>query len=956
MRTLPHRRFRLSIVAALAAICTLAPPVGAQPPSPTPAATPSATPSATQATAPQAAASDLPAVAFEKHTLPNGLRVILHVDRKLPMVHVNQWFHVGSKNEKAGRTGFAHLFEHMMFQGSKHVEGEYFTVAEKLGANVREGGVNGTTSNDRTNYFATVPSASLEALLWLESDRLATLLDVTDQTKLDNQRDVVKNERRQGLENVPYGRWYEIMFSQLFPVGHPYSWTVIGSMEDLSAATLDDVKDFFRQYYTPNNLSLAIAGDFDPAEAKRLVEKYFGGIPPGPALDRPARWIPSVTSERVVEVADRVPQERTYMAWPAPEYFAPGDASLDMAAGILADGLSSRLNKALVYDRQLCTDVNAFMLSAEISGAFIVQATARPGTSLHEVERIIGEQIAELATQGPTQAELDRARTKHEFNFISGLEGIGGFGGKADLLNQYNVFLGDPGKLDEDMARYRTLTTEQVRADVARWLDTSNRLVIRFRPEASARPSESTLDRSVEPPAGADRPFTAPAVQTATLANGLEIFVVERADLPKATVAIATRAGAMADPSDKAGLANMTVRTIDMGTERRKALEIEDALGDLGTSLTGGAGREFATLNLDVLRRNLSPALAIVADVVQHPTFPQSEVDREKQRQLDALTQQENNPNAVAARVRNILAFGADHPYGRPAQGLPATVTAITRDDLAAFHRERWKPGSTALIFVGSVTLDEARALAQEHFGGWTGGAAPAVTIPDPAPAAARRIYLVDRQDAAQTVAQHFLPSPGRKAEDYYALRMADAVWGGGGFGTRLNLNLREDKGYSYGVFSTLAPYEQAGVWFAGGGVQTDKTAPAVVEFDNELKALSGTRPITRTEFDAARQTKMRGYMQQFEAYTRIAGQIANLWAQHLPMTELQREYDATVGATHEAALAAAQKYARPDRAMLLLVGDRAKIEGEVRALDLSEVVVIDSVGQPVAAGGSATK
>ena len=320
----------------------------------------------------------------------------------------------------------------------------------------------------------------------------------------------------------------------------------------------------------------------------------------------------------MVEVADRVPQERTYLAWPAPEYFAPGDASLDIAAGILADGLSSRLDKALVYDKQLCTDVSASMMSLEISGVFVVQATARPGASLQEIERIIGEQIAELAKAGPTEAELNRARTKHELQFISGLERIGGFGGKADLLNQYNVFLGDPGKLDEDLSRYRALTTEQVRAAVQRWLDTPNRLATRFRPETSTRPEQSTLDRSVQPPAEGDRPFAAPVVQTAKLANGLEVFVVERKELPKTTVTLATRAGAVADPSGKAGLANMTIRTIDMGTDRRGALEIEDALGDLGTSLSGSAGREAATLNVDVLRRNLSPALAIVADVVQH--------------------------------------------------------------------------------------------------------------------------------------------------------------------------------------------------------------------------------------------------------------------------------------------------------------------------------------------------
>jgi zinc protease len=349
---------------------------------------------------------------------------------------VNQWYHVGSKNERPGRSGFAHLFEHMMFQGSKNAEGEYFAHAERAGANLREGGVNGTTSNDRTNFFATVPSGNLEYLLWLESDRLATLLDVTDQKKLDNQRDVVKNERRQSLENVPYGRWFALAFEAVFPAGHPYSWPVIGSQEDLTAASLDDVKEFFRRYYAPNNLSLVIAGDFDPAEATRLVEKYFGPLPPGPALDRPARWLATLDGEKVIEVADRVPQERTYIAWPAPEYFSRDEAALHLTASILTDGLSSRLNKALVYDRQLCTYVSAFNVAYEIGGMFVVIADARPGVALAQVEKVIGEEIAALAKTGPTLAELARVKTKQEFDFVSGLERIGGFGGKADQLNK----------------------------------------------------------------------------------------------------------------------------------------------------------------------------------------------------------------------------------------------------------------------------------------------------------------------------------------------------------------------------------------------------------------------------------------------------------------------------------------------------------------------------------------
>ncbi len=905
-------------------------------------------------TPPPAAPAATPKVEFTKYTLPNGLQVILHVDRKLPIVHVNQWFHVGSKNEKPGRTGFAHLFEHMMFQGSKNADDEYFSFVEKAGANLREGGVNGTTSNDRTNYFVTVPSANLENILWLESDRLATLLDATTPAKLDNQRDVVKNERRQGLENQPYGRWIPLLYETVFPSGHPYSWPVIGSQEDLSAATLDDVKEFFRQYYTPNNLSIVIAGDFDQEQAKKLIEKYFGDLPPGPPLDRPAKAVVALDSERVVEVNDRVSLERVYIGWPAPEYFTVGDTALDIAARILADGLSSRLNKALVYDRQLATQVSAFNVSGEIAGMFVVQATARPQQSLAEIEKVVTEEIARFAKEGPTAAELDRAKTKQESEFISGLERIGGFGGKADVLNQYNVFLGDPGKMEADLQRYRSLTPADVQQAVARWLDTPNRALIRFHPEAAQRPSNAlTLDRSTMPPLGEDRPFAAPAVQSAKLPNGLEVFVVERRDLPKVSVSLATRAGAATDPAGKAGLANLTVTTIDMGTKTRKTLEIEDAFGALGTTLTGGVGRESARLGIDVLSRNLSPALALVADVVQNPVFPEDEVARERKRALDALAQADRNPNAVAGRILPMLAFGSDHPYGRPAQGLKSSVEGLTRADIVAFHAARWKPGSTALIFAGDISLAQATDVAKQHFGGWTGGAAPAVTVPPPGTvASAGKIYLVDRPDSAQTVVAQLLPGVSRSAADYYALSLVDSVWGGAA-GARLNLNLREDKGYAYGAFSNLSAMTKAGSWTASAGVQTDKTSESIKEFDNELKGLVVTRPISADEFSMVKSRLTRGYAQQFESLGRLTQQIGNLWTLGLPMTELQREFDAVNSLTLEQVLGAAKKHVRPETASLLLVGDRTKIEAGVKALNLGEIVVLDPEGKPASAAGT---
>jgi zinc protease len=897
-------------------------------------------------------ATAIPKIEFEKFTLPNGLQVILHVDRKLPIVHVNEWFHVGSKNEKPGRTGFAHLFEHMMFQGSKDADGGYWEFAEKAGANVREGGVNGTTNSDRTNYFITVPSSNLENVLWLESDRLATLIDVTNQKKLDNQRDVVKNERRQGLENQPYGRAFSLLFGAVFPAGHPYNWPVIGSQEDLTAAALDDVKDFFRQYYAPNNLSLVIAGDFDPAQAKQLVQKYFGDIPPGPPLDRPSAWVPTLNGERVVEVNDHVGLERVYLAWPTPPYFAADDAALDITARILTDGLSSRLNKVLVYDQQLATAVASFNATAEIASMFVVQATARPGVPLSTIEPIVAREISRLAQEGPTPAELERAKTKQESEFISGLERIGGFGGKADVLNQYNTFLGDPGKIEADLARYRSLTPANIQHAVSKWIDTPNRAVIRFHPDGSKRPANAmTLDRTHMPPLGDDRPFVAPVVHSSKLANGLEVIVVERHDLPKANVRIITRAGAAGDPVDKLGVANLTVATIDLGTPTRKALEIEDALGSLGTELAGAPGREGAALSFDVLTRNLAPAMDIVADVVQHPTFPQEEFAREKKRVLDQLAQIEKNGTALAQRIQPMLAFGPTHPYGRPITGLKSTVEAITREDLVQFHQARWKPGSTALIIAGDITMADATALATKEFGAWTGGAAPQVSVPPPSPAPAGKIYLVDRPDAAQSVVYQYLPAPMRTTPDYDALTLVDAVWGGGGFGTRLNLNLREQKGYSYGIFSTFNPMRTAGNWSAGGGVQTDKTVPSVVEFDKEMKDLAGTRMISEQELAVAKQRRTRGYSQRFESLGRVTQEIANLWVIGMPLSELQREYDGTTKETLDQVLAAEKKYVNPASSAMLLVGDRAKVESGLKGLNLGEVVLLDTEGRQVAGG-----
>lgn len=904
------------------------------------------TENSTPSTAPIAntsAAAPIPKIGFEKYVLSNGLQVILHEDHRLPVVQLNLWYHVGSKNQKPGRTGFAHLFEHLMFQGSKDAPDRYLTLVEKAGANLFQGGVNGTTGADATNYYETVPSGSLEYLLWLESDRLATLSDYVDQRMLDNQRAVVKNEHRDGQENVPYGSAGELILENLYPYTHPYYQRAGAEDLDLSSASLQDVKDFFRKYYIPNNLSLVIAGDFDPMQARRYVEKYFGGIPPGTGLERTRHWIPRLQGEKLIEVHDRVPQPRVYIAWPAPAFFETDAAALDLSTIVLTDGLSSRLQKVLVYDKQLVSNVFAANDSQEIAGMYYVVATARPGIPLERVEEIIASEIKRLASEGPTPAELVRAKTKHESEMISELERLLGV---SDLLQQYNTFVGEPGKFPEDVQRYREVSSEDVKRAVSNWLDTPNRLLVRFYPEAVQEASNPAVDRSKAPTFGNDSAFQAPKVQSAKLANGLQLLVVQRTDIPKVAVSLFTRAGSEADPAGKFGLASLTTSTMERGANRGDALEIESSLGDLGTSLQVETQKESSTLSFDVLKSKLAPALQIVSDVAQRPSFPEAELTRERELLLDAHAQEDKNANALAHRIAPMLAFGPDHPYGHPSEGLPATVKRLTREDVLNFHQTYWRPATSALIFVGDISLDEAIELAQADFGKWS-GAAPATSIPPPTPVGPGNIFVVDRPGAAQTVVAQIVPATPRNAPDYYPLELANGVWGAA-FNTRINLNLRENKGYTYGIFSFPYFYTHAGILVAEGGVQEDKTRESVQELMKELNGIAGTKPITATELQDARANRIRGYAQEFQSMARVAQKIGRLWANGMPMTELQHEPAALQSEPLNSVNAVIQKYANSLNSTLLLVGDYSKIAHGLTELNAGKIIELNLEGQQI--------
>ncbi len=888
----------------------------------------------------------LPKIEFEKYALANGLQVILHIDKKIPAVNVNLWYHVGSKNEKPGRTGFAHLFEHMMFQGSKNVKGEYLSLAEQAGANLRTGGVNGTTSNDRTNYFETVPTPSLEYAIWLESDRMGFLLDAMTQEKLNNQKDVVKNEKRQG-ENQLYAKAYDLIYSNVFPQGHPYSWTVIGSMDDLSAASLDDVKEFFKTYYTPNNCTVTLSGDFDPTEAKKLIQKYFGPLPAGPALTHQKSDVPLLSQDKKIFATDRVPQARLYLCYPVPAQFDKEEAPLDYAAFILGSGKNSRLYKKLVRELELASTVSVNNSCLEIAGIFQFEITARPGKSLEEIKKIVDEEIKNFVATGPTADELQREKAKQEFQFLSQLERIGGFGGKADRLGMYNTYLGNPDYFQNDYDRYQRITSQEVVASFKQWVANAHRVELQLLPETSGRADAKEFDRTVPPSLGSATEFKAPTIEHKTLSNGLDVYVSRRPDLPKVSVRLMIKNGDQKESIENAGVGYMTAAMLDEGTKKRNALQIQADLEKLGSSLGTGGSKNGASISLSTLKRNLDASFEIMADVLLNPTFPKDELERNRKQRLDAIAQQKNNPSTIAMLLFPKLLFGENHPMGIVSSGTETSIKEITDSNLQIFYNTYFKPNNAVIVFAGDITLDEAVKYTEKYLGQWKKADVPTfTTMPVSAPSKTI-IYLTDRQDAPQSQIWIGSLAPNRKTPDYFKIQLMNAVFGGA-FSSRLNLNLREDKGYSYGAFSGFSMNEFYGYWFASAGVQTKYTKESLIEFKKEIEGISGARPAAQDEVDGLKKNLTRGYVQNFETSDMVLGQIASLVSMNLSLDEIKNYISAMENQSTSDVMATGKQYIDFNKSIILVVGDLAQIEKPIRELNWGEVIVVDADGKKV--------
>jgi zinc protease len=881
-------------------------------------------------------------IPFEKFVLPNGLTVLVHEDHKAPIVAVNVWYHVGSKNEKPGKTGFAHLFEHLMFGGSENVKGRYIEAMEKIGAT----DLNGTTSEDRTNYFENVPSSAVDYALFAESDRMGHFFSTINKETLDLQRGVVQNEKRQD-ENQPYAVSEELIQKATYPAAHPYSHTVIGSMDDLNAASLDDVKEWFKTYYGPSNAVLVIAGDIDVKTAKEKVTKYFGDIPPGPPVAHPQSWVAKMSGEHRETVQDRVPQARLYKVWNVPEFGTATSSYLQLVARILGTGKSTRLYKRLVYDDQIATNVQVFVDEKEISSQFYIIATAKPSQDLKAVEAAVNEELARFLKDGPTPAELDRARTQYEANFIRGIERIGGFGGKSDILATNQTYLGNAAAYKDALKAISSATTGNVKDAADSWLSDGvyNLEVLPFTPQLT---TEKGADRSKLPELGAAPELKLPKLQKDTLSNGLKIVLAERHEIPIVDFWLTVDAGFASDHGTLPGTASLASALLTGGTTKRDALQISDELQSLGAQLRATSDLDFTTVFFSALKAKLDPSLELLADVALNPSFPQTDFGRQQKIQLATIGQEKSQPFGMALRVMPPLLYGVDNAYGVPftGSGTTTSVAKITREDLVKFHQAWFKPNNTTLIIVGDTTLAEIKPKLEQYFGAWKSGTVPVKEVKPVSRPTQPVVFLIDKPGALQSIILTGTVAPAPVAGIEPTYETMNAIYGGS-FGSRLNMNLREDKHWSYGAGSILFDARHQRPYLAYAPVQTDKTKESLIEIQKELSGIAGSKPITEAELQKAQSQEVLELPGSRETMQSVGNSVRDLLKFNFP-DDYYQTYVKKVESLRTADVNdAAKSLISPQNTVWVIVGDRAKIEQGVRDLNIGEVKLIDADGNP---------
>ncbi len=869
-------------------------------------------------------------VKVEKYTLPNGMTVILHEDHSVPVAAVNIWFRVGSKDEADRRSGFAHLFEHLMFMGTERVPtGQYDKIMEGGG-----GANNASTAEDRTNYFDSGPASLLPTLLWLEADRLEDLGRTMTLKKVDLQREVVKNERRQNTENTPYGKSFEALNGLLYPAGHPYHTSVIGSHEDLSAATLKDVQDFFSTYYVPNNASLVVAGDFSSAEVKPMIAKLFGTLPR--QNDVPRKAVPPVaySGVRRVTLVDKVQFPRTLMAWPSPAAYKPGDLDLSIAAQILSSGVSSRLYHRLVTQDKLASDVSAFQNSLSLGSYFAVYATAAEGVPLDKLEAALEDELSKFIKTGPSGSELSQQIAQWE---LSTLNGIQSASAKADKLNEYEFYFGEPNSFKRVLDMARATTPGSVREAVRKSLDMNNRLVMHIVPEQEP-PKENP--RTARPGMDASKPYSAQKPTEFSLSNGIKVQFWQRDELPLVSLVTQFGAGADSDDAKSEGLASLTAEMLSQGTSSLSAESFEMTLNQLGASFSAGVGHANASASFSTLARNFEKTLGLYTDALTRPRMNEDDFARLQRLTLSNIAQSEDSADQLARKVSTREFFGMDHPLGRPTGGTLETVKSLT---VAAAKTERGKifnPATATIYVAGNLTETDLKAKLEATLGKWKDETKAAVNQPyGPVKNSTLRVVIVDKPKAVQTVITFMMPGTKYDDPNRPTLESLNVIFGGS-FTSRLNQNLREDKGYTYGAGSRFTFNRELGYFTARSSVRTDVTGASLKEFLSEFERIRAG-DVSEVEASKAAATRRNETIESLGTLGGLVGTAAGLSAMGHQFTDVASELvamdrvkAANINALVRSALAL-------DAGLIVLVGDRAEIEKQIAGLPLPKAEIV---------------
>ncbi|QYJ00937.1 insulinase family protein [Thalassovita mediterranea] len=914
----------------------------------------------------EAADAETTLLPYEKFTLENGLEVIFHVDRSDPVVAVSLTAHVGSAREKPGRTGFAHLFEHLLFLESENLGPGGL---DKLSARIGGSGANGSTSRDRTNYLQTVPNDALEKMLWAEADKLGWFINTVTEPVLAKEKQVVKNEKRQGVDNRPYGHTFYVMHKALYPDGHPYNWQVIGSLEDLQAATLEDVKEFYRTWYTPNNVTLVVAGDFDTAQAREWVETYFAEIPRGPDIE-PQPKEPGVVTETVklFHEDNFAKQPQLNMVWPTVEEYHPDSYPLAVLAQLLTDGKDAPLNEVLVDEEKLAPSVAAFAYTSELAGEMILRVSAFEGTDLDTVAAAIEDGLARFEAEPITEDDLNRIKTEQEVAFY---QALGSVLGKGAQLAQYNIFAGDPGYIDEDLARIQAVTAEDVRRVYETYIKGRNYVATSFvpngSPELALEGSEraevviepivqgaedevdpttdgsyertpSLIDRSVEPPYGAPPEVAAPDVWEDETANGIKVYGISDDELPLVRFSLSSEGGHLLDTPETAGTANMLGEVLTKGTASKTPAELDKAFALLGADVSVNVTSDAFEINGETLARNFLPTMALVEEMLLEPRWDEAEFDLAVARTRDAIQANQADPNAIASRAYSYVTFGANSMRALSTLGSETSLDGITLDDLKAWHSDNLVPQLSSLRVVGDVSKDDVMTALSGLSERWSGDAPELTYAPAPDAPDSSTVYFYDVPGSSQSVFRFGYPSLNRTDPDFVTAGAMNYRLGGGGFASRLTQELREGKGYTYGIFSDFDGTDKVGTFTIGSGIRSNVTLEAATLVRDILSDYAET--YTEEDLAVTKSFFTKSQARRFETLGAKLGALSDIADYGLPYDFVSQEIEAVEALSLGDVQGLAARLIRPDEMNYVIVGD-----AETQMPRLSEL----GYGEPVA-------